>query len=44
VGTVNEIRVLYMEKLKFHLIYGNYELEPIKARILELDEIIEENR
>lgn len=36
----NEIRDLYMQKLRFHLIYGQYELEPIRAHIMKIDAFV----
>jgi len=38
--TLKEIRDLYHEKLMFHIIHDKFELEPIKAYILKLDELI----
>lgn len=44
VETLKELRERYKEKLIFHLIYDKFELEPIKARILELDKQISESK
>ena len=40
VETLTEIRDLYREKLIFYLVYDEFELEPIKAHLLELDGLI----
>jgi rubrerythrin len=44
IETLREIRDFYREKLIFHLIYDKFELEPIKAHILELDELISKSK
>jgi hypothetical protein len=39
-AVLRELRALYVEKLKFHLVYSRLEAAPIKARILELDSVL----
>ncbi|MBN3038070.1 MAG: hypothetical protein JW869_01475 [Candidatus Omnitrophica bacterium] len=38
--TLNWIRELYMEKLIFYLVHGQFELEPVKETIYRLDGLI----
>jgi len=44
IETLSQIRDSYKEKLIFHLIYDKFELEPIKAHIVELDELISKSK
>lgn len=38
--TLEKIRGLYREKLIFHLVHNQFELEPIKSYIIEMDELM----
>jgi hypothetical protein len=42
VDRLKEIRSLYMRKLKFNLVHGRFERDPIVHHIREIDKLIEE--